>query len=69
MIHDTHNMHNIRHTMPDLNISCTTLTVYDTSQKIQHSEHNLQYIHRQQTKNTLQHETHVGLNALVVVQT
>ena len=69
MIHDTHNIHNIRHTMPDFNNSGTTLMVYNTSQKIQHSKHNSQYIHRQQTKNTIQHETHVGPNALAVVQT
>ena len=55
--------------MPDFNNCCTTLMVYNTSQKIQQSKHNSQYIYRQQTKNTLQHEAHVGLNALAVVQT
>ena len=58
--------------MPDLDNSCTTLTVYNTSQKIQHSItiHNTYTdITIQQVKNTIQHETHVGLNALVVVHT
>ena len=71
-IHDTHNTHNTRHTMPDLN---NLLTVYNTAQKIQYSNtvnttHNT-YTDNiiQQTKNTIQHKTHVGLNALAVVQT
>ena len=58
--------------MLDLNNSCTTLTVYNISQKIEHSI----TIHStytdntiQQTKNTIQHKTHVRLNALAVVQT
>ena len=37
MIYDTDIVHNIRHTMPDLNNSCATLTVYNMSLKIQHS--------------------------------
>ena len=72
MIHDTHNIHNIRHTMPDLNNSCITLMVYNMSQKIQHiiTIHNTYTDNTiQQTKNTIQHETRVGLNALAVVQT
>ena len=49
MIHDTDNIHNIRHTMLDLNNSCTTLMVYNTSQKIQHSI----AIHNAYTDNTI----------------
>ena len=51
--------------MPDLNNSCATLTVYNTLPKIQYSI----TIHNTYTDNTIQHETHVGLNALAVVQT
>ena len=51
--------------MLDLNNSCTTLTEYE------YSKHNSQYIHSQHntTKNTIQHKTYAGLNALAVVQT
>ena len=58
--------------MLDLNNSYTTLTVYNMSEKIQHgiTIHNTNTDNTiQQTKNTIQHETHVGLNALAVVQT
>ena len=57
MIHDTHNIHNIRHAIPDLNISCTTLMVYNMSQKIQHSKNNSQYIHRQHNTTDEEHNT------------
>ena len=73
MIHDTDNIHNIRHTILDLHNSCATLMIYNMSPKIQHSItiHNTYTDNTtiQQTKNTMQHETHVGLNALAVVQT
>ena len=57
MIHDTHNIHNIRYTMLDLNNSCTALMVYNTSQKIQHSKYNSQYIHRQHNTTDEEHNT------------
>ena len=41
--------------MPDLNNSCATLTVYNTSQKIQHSKYNSQYIHRQHNTTDKEH--------------
>ena len=74
MTHDTHNTHTIRHTMPDLNNSCTTLTVYNMAQKIQYSKHNSQYIHREHNTTDKEHDATqnictVGLNALAVVQT
>ena len=74
MTHDTHNTHTIRYTMPDLNNSCTTLTVYNTAQKIQYSKHNSQYIHREHNTTDEEHDATqntctVGLNALAVVQT
>ena len=72
MIHDTHNTHTIRYLMPDLSNSCPTLTVYDTAQKY----NTVNTIHNtytdnilQQMKNTIQLKTHVGLNAVAVVQT
>ena len=57
MIHDTYNIHNIRHTMPDLNNACTILTVYNTAQKIQCSKHNSQYIYRQHKTTDEEHNT------------
>ena len=58
--------------MPDLNNSCTTLMVYNTAQKYS----TVNTIHTtdtdniiQQTKNTIQYKTHVGLNSLAVMQT
>ena len=50
MTYGTDNIHNIRHTMPDLNNSCATLTVYNMSPKIQHGI----TIHSKYTDNIIQ---------------
>ena len=59
MIHDTLNTHTIRHTMPHLNNSCTTLTAYNmhTAQKLQYSKHNSQYVYRQYYTTDKEHNT------------
>ena len=58
--------------MLDLNNCCSTLTEYTTAQKysIVNTIHNTYTVNIiQQTKNTIQHKTYAGLNALAVVQT
>ena len=58
--HDTHIIHNIRHTIPNLNNSCTTFTLYNTSQKYStvYTIHNTYTDNiTQQMKNTIQHKT------------
>ena len=56
MIHHTDNIHNIRHTMLDLNNSCDTLMVYNSYITENTTPYrNSQYIHRQHNTKDEEH--------------